>query len=230
MHPNHTPERKRCSVCGTDFVPSPGCLATCSTACQYTSRRRKNSEPGPNPGGLCMCGCGERTTIAKRSDRQHGWVAGTPQRYVSGHNRNVIPGPRLSEVDNGFGSPCWIWCGAVDKLGYGRTMTCRNGKNVPALAHRVYYEQRFGGIPPNMDLHHRCETPACCNPDHLEPLTRTEHVRKGRGIKLSLSAARRIRSLYPAMSQSAIAREYGVNPQTIRAVLLNRTWVEDNHG
>jgi hypothetical protein len=35
--------------------------------------------------GLCQCGCGQRTGIAKQNDRRFGWVKGEPVRFVPGH-------------------------------------------------------------------------------------------------------------------------------------------------
>jgi hypothetical protein len=32
-------------------------------------------------------------------------------------------------------------------------------------------------VPPNHDLHHICENKGCINPDHLQPLTRRDHMR-----------------------------------------------------
>lgn len=43
---------------------------------------------GPNPSGLCMCGCGEHTPLSKRT-RLNGDVKGQPTRYLLGHNRFV---------------------------------------------------------------------------------------------------------------------------------------------
>lgn len=40
---------------------------------------------GPNPAGLCMCGCGAKAPIAKRTRRYLGQVKGQPCRFVSGH-------------------------------------------------------------------------------------------------------------------------------------------------
>ena len=37
---------------------------------------RKNKQAGPNPLGLCMCGCDRKTKIATKSDRRHGHVMG----------------------------------------------------------------------------------------------------------------------------------------------------------
>ena len=41
--------------------------------------------PGPNPSGLCQCGCGQTTTLAKKSSTQKGLVKGQPVRFVRGH-------------------------------------------------------------------------------------------------------------------------------------------------
>ena len=48
---------------------------------------------GPNPSGLCMCGCGRKTKIVTKSDRRHGHVMGQPFRFVHGHSRSPVKGP-----------------------------------------------------------------------------------------------------------------------------------------
>lgn len=48
------------------------------------------------PAGLCRCGCGQTTTIAKRTNRRDGVRAGQPCRYRPGHNaarRHAPPDP-----------------------------------------------------------------------------------------------------------------------------------------
>lgn len=45
----------------------------------------------PNPSGLCLCGCGERTAVARFSDRSKGWVKGQPRRFVQNHGARVRP-------------------------------------------------------------------------------------------------------------------------------------------
>lgn len=44
-------------------------------------------------------------------------------------------------------------------------------------AHVFVYETLVGPVPEGKDLNHTCEEPPCINPDHLEPLTRAEHMR-----------------------------------------------------
>lgn len=44
-------------------------------------------KPTGNQSGLCLCGCGERTEIAKRTRSGAGLLAGAPRFYVQGHQR-----------------------------------------------------------------------------------------------------------------------------------------------
>lgn len=65
---------------------------------------------------------------------------------------------------------CWIWLGAIDSLGYGRLKS-----PLGRLAHRASFIVHGGPVPPH-DLHHKCATPTCVNPDHLVAVTRSEHM------------------------------------------------------
>lgn len=69
---------------------------------------------------------------------------------------------------------CWIWVGAVSH-GYGRV---RVGQRVQQ-AHRVLYELLRGAVPGGCELDHLCVTPACVNPDHLDPVTHRENMLRG---------------------------------------------------
>jgi hypothetical protein len=40
---------------------------------------------GPNLGGFCMCGCGEKTPLARHSNSKLGVVIGKPVSFVQGH-------------------------------------------------------------------------------------------------------------------------------------------------
>lgn len=72
---------------------------------------------------------------------------------------------------------CWEWAGYVDANGYARTYdpTRPVGKTTE-WAHRVYYERHKGPIPPQHEIDHTCENTVCVNPDHLDAVTRVEHV------------------------------------------------------
>jgi Recombination endonuclease VII len=48
-------------------------------------RRPEDLPEGPNPSGICQCGCGKLAAVAKASDATLGIVKGKPTRYARGH-------------------------------------------------------------------------------------------------------------------------------------------------
>jgi len=71
---------------------------------------------------------------------------------------------------------CWNWTG-YKKLGYGHAQY--GGKL--HQAHRLIYEALRGPIPEGLVIDHLCRNPSCVNPDHLEPVTQAENVRRSHG-------------------------------------------------
>jgi len=69
---------------------------------------------------------------------------------------------------------CWIWMGSSDKHGYGRISTSRGES--PAKVYRVTYESFVGKIPPGKVVRHLCDTPSCCNPEHLAIGTQKDNM------------------------------------------------------
>jgi hypothetical protein len=57
---------------------------------------------------------------------------------------------------------CRLWMGAYSGS-YG--ITCVSGGKMGA--HRAAWIAKHGPIPPRLLVCHRCETPACINPNHL---------------------------------------------------------------
>jgi len=72
---------------------------------------------------------------------------------------------------------CWIWKGCLNSRGYGCVSV--NGKVV--LTHRRAYELLVGPIPYGLTIDHAvCQVKACCNPQHLEPVTNQVNVQRSR--------------------------------------------------
>lgn len=108
-----------------------------------------------------------------------GWCEKHYQRWRANGSVHRNP-PTVSErfwakVDKTGG--CWLWTAGKDVHGYGLFRV--NRKNW--LAHRWAWTQAHGAVPEGLELDHLCRTPACVRPDHLEPVTHAENVRRGRG-------------------------------------------------
>lgn len=75
-------------------------------------------------------------------------------------------------------SGCWLWSGEITRAGYGAVSKTVNTKR--QMAHRVVYELYKGAIPDGLELDHKCLMKLCVNPDHLEPVTHAENMRRYR--------------------------------------------------
>ena len=82
---------------------------------------------------------------------------------------------------------CWLWIGFCDEHGYGRLHVAGR----PDLAHRLSWEIHYGAVPQGRYVLHKCDTPACVNPEHLYLGTQVDtiadmftrgrsHMRRGR--------------------------------------------------
>lgn len=146
-------------------------------------------------------------------------------------------------------SECWPWTTKHDGDGYG-VMSVRYH---PVRMHRMSWSlahQRL--IPQGMVVMHKCDNPICVNPSHLHLGTAGDNTRdmfaKGResrgdrhwtrlhpekmfrgeanhNARLTTMAVRDIRErTAQGAHRSELAREYGVTRQTIKQVVLRKSW------
>lgn len=170
------------------------------------------------PYGYCHCGCGEKTGIARFTDRHKGWSKGEPKRYLPNHV-NRFNGPEYEIAASG----CWLWCKSMRSDGYGQVLSGR--AKIPA--HRHIYERLIGPIPDELQLDHLCRNPRCVNPAHLEPVTQRENIRRSATTKLTENDVREIRAQVAAgWTQATIANRFGVSPKTVSSIHMRRTWAD----
>lgn len=181
----------------------------------------KNNPVGPNPSGLCECGCGQPAPLAPQSNTKTGVVRGQPTRFIKGHYRMGRPasGPLYTVDDCGHETPCWVW---QRKITHGYGYIVRGGKMYRAA--RYFYEQYIGPIPDGFTIDHLCRNRACVNPGHLEAVTLTENIRRRPATKLSEGVADEIRSLSEQLTQTEIADKFGVHQSSISRILNGDTW------
>ena len=128
---------------------------------------------------------------------------------------------------------CWLWIGSTYICGYGRMSW--NGKT--QSSHRISWKLKFGEIPNNLFVLHKCDEKLCVNPDHLFLGTQRDNildlVKKGRNAKhhsrkwkqLRKRSIIRIRKLYEEFKNySKIANIYKVSRVTIMNVVKRKTW------
>ena len=133
---------------------------------------------------------------------------------------------------------CWLWTGSHFPFGYGYiTVGSRLTKQI-WLAHRLAWVLTNGPILDDLCVCHSCDNPGCVNPAHLFLGTRDENNRdrqeKGRGArgehqghaKLTWDEVVEVRRLYALgdISQSELARRFGVSQPAIGAVVTYRSW------
>lgn len=136
-------------------------------------------------------------------------------------------------------SGCWNWTAGKDKDGYGAfKLDGRQQK-----AHRFAYQMYVGEIPSGLCICHKCDNPACVNPDHLFPGTQADNMHdrdnKGRwknnwpdnsgekcaAAKLTEDDVGTIRTMYANGAQQVdLAKQFGVCPRTICDIVHYHTW------
>lgn len=87
---------------------------------------------------------------------------------------NAIDKASMARFAGGRG--CWLWRAKRNRSGYGYFKT--PGSRVPTYTHIYIYKMLRGPYPVGLELDHRCRVRRCCNPDHLEPVTHAENVRR----------------------------------------------------
>lgn len=110
-----------------------------------------------------------------------------------------LDSPSLSPQERFFANvdaegDCWLWTGRLGVGGYAYVGMRVDGTWKNLRAHRASYEMLVGPIPNGLQLDHLCRIRHCVNPDHLEPVTCKENVRRGFGVAAQLRQRTRCRN------------------------------------
>lgn len=166
--------------------------------------------------GFCHCGCGGRTSMAPYTHASHGMIAGEPRLYIKGHHMR----PRIPQYIVNDATECWEWQWFKDHKGYGRKKV--GGRAIPA--HVYFYEQQYGPVPDGLQLDHKCRCRSCVNPDHLEPVTCVENVRRSSLPKINVAIASQIKNDLKTMRPSDVAARHGVSVGIVQSIKYGKTW------
>lgn len=157
-----------------------------------------------------------------------------------------------NRVDKRGPDECWLWQGKPRKDGYGAIGRGRSGDGY-ILVHRFSYELHNGLLGEGMYACHTCDVRLCVNPKHLFEGTHLDNMadrdakgrvasgeKSGRKLhpestprgsanglaKLRESDIPKIRLMYDnGGTMKGIARQYGLDSGTIRAIVKRRTWL-----
>jgi hypothetical protein len=111
----------------------------------------------------------EVLTVNQRTPRLKATSGNLTRQFPDDRSAETFIGKRIKPNASG----CWLYDGKTDT--YGKTTLSRGGVTYHITVHRFVYETLIGPIPDDTELHHTCETPGCCNPAHLLPVTSSEH-------------------------------------------------------
>lgn len=173
----------------------------------------------------CKCRCGLERLVTERALKFKMSKSCGCTRFK--HNRREkFFQSKYKILDNG----CWEWQGSRDKDGYSLFGVNQKG-------YRYSYEKYKGKIPENMCVCHTCDNRGCVNPEHLWLGSNVENqidkIKKKRQSKGGIHGSAILKEnqvieirkkLEMGKIPLDIAKEYGVNRETIYAIRSGRIW------
>ena len=157
----------------------------------------------------CACGCGRKVDYKQP---RTGYLRNHQPSRINPLNERVTA--KIRKVAHG----CWEWTGSKNSQGYGNIKV--GDRTLPA--HRIVFEMYGNALEVGMDIDHLCRNKGCVNPKHLELVTRSENVRRGKSTKLNKTKVLQIRA--SKESSRKICKKFNVCAATIRHIRLGLIW------
>lgn len=157
-------------------------------------------------------------------------------------HRRAGPKPRpalerfTEKIEYDTNAGCWLWSANVSNKGYGVFSVGKKSEGA-AFAHRFSYQTFVGEIPASLFVCHRCDTPACVNPNHLFLGSHLDNMRdmhaKGRWTgnnrgelngqsKLTPDDVRAIRASLGTASE--LSNRFNVSDSNIKLIKNRKRW------
>jgi hypothetical protein len=179
---------------------------------------------------MSICQFCEKQVIGRRLCRSHYYKARRAGSLEAFQKKYRSLKERLLEkiyiAENG----CWLWTAQTNSYGY--ALIWHSGKCI--RAHRASYEIFKEALVDSQVVCHKCDTPACVNPDHLFVGTRLDNnqdaVKKMRHAfgqkngKTRLTRNHIHEILTDHRPQHEIAKSYGVSQSHISRIKNNKVW------
>jgi hypothetical protein len=141
-------------------------------------------------------------------------------------------------------SGCWLWAAAANQQGYGMFNERWDNelkKSIVVLAHRFSFKMANKDFDGRLQVLHRCDNPACVNPDHLFAGLPADNVadmdRKGRRVNKPLTGSqhpnskitetdvkRMFEMRQQGMTQKQIGDSFGISQVQVGNIIRKDQW------
>jgi hypothetical protein len=106
---------------------------------------------------------------------------------------------------------CWLWIGRWNANGYGMLLTPNGRVRAPQFSWELHSGRP---VPDGLWVLHKCDTPACVNPEHLFLGTRSDNM------KDAAAKGRLAQQKNPERNKAARAKLAKLSPDDVRAIRL----------
>jgi len=141
----------------------------------------------------------------------------------------------LAKVKINRNTECWEWHAALTKTGYAKFGLPGPQGQKTVRGHRYSWEVRYGKIPDDLLVCHRCDNRICVNPSHLFLGTQVDNMHdstsKGRSVNgdgYGVMDENKVRTIlagtFKGETQDQIASRFGVSRQLIQKILARKKW------